>query len=362
MAPKPLKIAIIPGDGIGAEVMPYGVDCLQAIGDLYDIPLEFEEFDFTSVAYYKKHGSSLPPDVKTVLSPFDAIYVGAFGVSEGPANEEMRKLCSALVDLRIHFDQYVTLRPCRIIQGVQSPLADREPGEVDVCIVRGNDLGKCSIIGSMTDGGIETQETTFSHRNADRVLKYAFDLAQSRPRKRLATITESGGDASHSRLWESGVREMAKSYPDVKVDRYDRSTLAAHFVQKPDIFDVVVSSNNQLGEIQSDLGRACIGTLRIAPSASINPEGKFPSIFEHIHSSGPEIARKDIANPIGMIWAGQLLLQHFGHTEAADTLFKAVENVLVRSQVQVLTPDMEGNGTTQTLGEAIINEIVSFRK
>ncbi|GAP90957.1 putative tartrate dehydrogenase [Rosellinia necatrix] len=363
MAQGPLKIAVIPGDGIGVEVTPYGVQCLKAIGELYDIPLQFEEFGFASVPYYKAHGDMLPDDWKTILTQFDAIYFGAVGMPDEVPDEVT--LWGSLLKFRREFDQYVNLRPCRLIEGVKSPLADRKPGDIDFWIVRENTEGEYSSIGGKmfegTDREIVMQETVMTRVGVDRVLKYAFDLALSRPRKRLTSATKSNGISTTMPWWDSRVREMAKKYPDVSVDKYHIDILTAHFVQKPDMFDVVVGSN-LFGDILSDLGPACTGTIGIAPSANINPEGKFPSLFEPVHGSAPDIAGKGIANPVGMIWAGQMLLQHFGHTEAASALLKSVENVLARSQLELLTPDMGGQGSTKILGEAIVNEIKSIRR
>ncbi|KAI0401944.1 tartrate dehydrogenase [Xylaria palmicola] len=362
MAQTTLKIAVIPGDGIGVEVTPYGVLCLEAIGGLYNINFQFEEFDFASVPYYKTHGEMLPKDWKTILSRFDAIYFGAVGMPDEVPDEVT--LWGSLLKFRREFDQYVNLRPCRLLEGVKSPLADRKPGDIDFWIVRENTEGEYSSIGGKmfegTEREIVMQETVMTRFGVDRILKYAFDLAQSRPRKRLTSATKSNGISTTMPWWDSRVREMAEKYPDVNVDKYHIDILTAHFVQKPNIFDVVVGSN-LFGDILSDLGPACTGTIGITPSANINPEGKFPSLFEPVHGSAPDIAGKGIANPIGMIWAGQMLLQHFGHTEAAETLLRAVQNVLARSEPEVLTADMGGKGSTRSLGEAIINEINSIR-
>ncbi|KAI0189048.1 tartrate dehydrogenase [Astrocystis sublimbata] len=363
MSQNPLKIAVIPGDGIGVEVMPIGVQCLKAIGEIYNVPLQFEEFDFASVPYFKQHGDMLPQDWKTTLSQFDAIYFGAVGMPDEVPDEVT--LWGSLLKFRREFDQYVNLRPCRLIAGVKSPLADRKPGDIDFWIVRENTEGEYSTIGGKifegTDREIVMQETVMTRFGVDRILKYAFDLAQSRPRKRLTSATKSNGISTTMPWWDARVREMAKNYPDIHVEKYHIDILTAHFVQRPDIFDVVVGSN-LFGDILSDLGPACTGTIGIAPSANINPEGKFPSLFEPVHGSAPDIAGKGVANPVGMIWAGQMLLQHFGHKEAAEALLKAVENVLGRSQTDVLTADMGGKGTTKTLGDAIISEIKSFQK
>lgn len=228
--------------------------------------------------------------------------------------------------------------------------------------MRENTEGEYSSIGGKIFEGTEretvVQETIMTRTGVDRVLRYAFDLAQSRPRKRLTSATKSNGISITMPYWDSRVREMATTYPDVTVDKYHIDILTAHFVQRPDIFDVVVGSN-LFGDILSDLGPACTGTIGIAPSANINPDGKFPSLFEPVHGSAPDIAGKGVANPIGMIWAGQMLLQHFGHTEAADALLRAIENVLAHSDIDTITPDMGGRGNTRTLGEAVESEILA---
>lgn len=358
MAARVLKIAVIPGDGIGVEVMPYGVECLKAVAEVFRIELQFEEFNFASCDYYTKHGDMMPSDWKAILSKFDAIYFGAVGMPDlVPDNVT---LWGSLLKFRREFDQYINLRPCRLMAGVKSPLADRKPGDIDFWIVRENTEGEYSSVGGKIFEGTERetvlQETIMTRVGVDRALKYAFELAQKAPRKRLTSATKSNGISISMPWWDSRVCEMAKQYPDVIVGKHHIDILTARFVQQPDIFDVVVASN-LFGDILSDLGPACTGTIGIAPSGNINPEGKFPSLFEPVHGSAPDIAGKGIANPVGMIWAGQMLLHHFGHVQAADALLKAIESVLARSESRVLTPDMGGRGNTKSLGEAIEKEI-----
>ncbi|KAH8896582.1 tartrate dehydrogenase [Thozetella sp. PMI_491] len=362
-ATKALSVAVIPGDGIGVEVMPYGVRCLEAVAKVFGISLQFEWFDFASCNFYQKHGDMLPPDWKETLLRFDAIYFGAVGM---PALvPDHVSLWGSLLKFRREFDQYINLRPSRLMPGVPCPLAGRKPGDIDFWIVRENTEGEYSSIGGKmfegTDRETVIQETVMTRVGVDRTLRYAFELARKRPRKRLTSATKSNGISITMPYWDSRVEEMAKSYPEVNVDKYHIDILTAHFVQRPNIFDVVVGSN-LFGDILSDLGPACTGTIGIAPSANINPEGKFPSLFEPVHGSAPDIIGKGIANPIGMIWAGQMLLQHFGHTEAADALLAAIERVLERSVKTQVTPDMGGQGTTQTLGEAIESEILALKR
>ncbi|KAF4123064.1 tartrate dehydrogenase/decarboxylase / D-malate dehydrogenase [Geosmithia morbida] len=356
-----LRIAVIPGDGIGQEVMPYGVRCLQAAASACSITLELEHFTFSSCAYYAAHGDMLPADWKAQLSGFDAIFFGAVGMpSEVPDDVS---LWGSLLKFRREFDQYINLRPSRLMPGVPSPLANRGPGDIDFWIVRENTEGEYSSIGGRIFGGTEretvVQETVMTRTGVDRVLRYAFDLARSRPRKRLTSATKSNGISITMPYWDERVAEMAKEYPDVQLDKYHIDILTAHFVQRPHIFDVVVGSN-LFGDILSDLGPACAGTIGIAPSANINPSGEFPSLFEPVHGSAPDIVGKNLANPVGMIWAGQMLLHHFGYTDAADLILKSIENVLGAADPAVVTPDVGGRGSTASLGDAIAAEITSL--
>ncbi|KAJ4111427.1 hypothetical protein NW768_011779 [Fusarium equiseti] len=357
---KPLKIAVIPGDGIGKEVMPYGVKCLHAAAQKHNISLSFQEFDFASCDYYEKHGRMMPDDWKDILKPFDAIYFGAVGMPDQvPDNVS---LWGSLLKFRREFDQYINLRPCRLLPGIPSPLAGRKPGEIDFWIVRENTEGEYSSVGGIMFEGTERetviQDTVMTRLGVDRVLRYAFDLAQSRPRKKLTSATKSNGISITMPWWDTRVAEMSKNYSDVAVEKYHIDILTAHFVQRPQIFDVVVGSN-LFGDILSDLGPACTGTIGIAPSANINPTASFPSLFEPVHGSAPDIYGKGIANPVGMIWAGQMMLEHFGYREAAESMMGAIERVLGRAEADVMTADVGGRGSTKSLGEAIEKEILS---
>ncbi|KAI1399942.1 tartrate dehydrogenase [Hypoxylon fuscum] len=363
MANSPLKIAVIPGDGIGTEVMPYGVRCLEAAAKVFGISLAFETFDFASCDFYDKHGDMLPPDWKEKLVGFDAIYFGAVGMPDRVPDDV--SLWGSLLKFRREFDQYINLRPCRLLAGVKCPLAGRKPGDIDFWIVRENTEGEYSSIGGKIFEGTERetviQETVMTRTGVDRVLRYAFELAQSRPRKRLTSATKSNGISITMPYWDARVREMARAYPGVAVDKYHIDILTAHFVQRPDMFDVVVGSN-LFGDILSDLGPACTGTIGIAPSGNINPDRRFPSLFEPVHGSAPDIAGKGVANPVGMIWAGQMMLQHFGHQDAADAMLRAIEIVLARGESEVITADMGGKGNTKSLGDAIEAEILAAKK
>jgi len=289
-------------------------------------------------------------------------------------------LWGSLLQFRREFDQYISLRPCRLIQGIPSPLANRDNRPIDFVIVRENTEGEYSSIGGKifqnTDREVVIQNTVFTRTGVDRVVRFAFELARSRPRKRLTSATKSNGISITMPYWDERVEAIGKEYPDVKVDKYHIDILCAHFVQRPHIFDVVVGSN-LFGDILSDLGPACTGTIAIAPSANLNPASKRnssnsewkPSLFEPVHGSAPDIAGKGIANPIGMIWAGQMMLEHIGEQEAADAVMKAIENVLreakdplLKGENDLLTPDMGGKGTTETLGKAIESEILKTKR
>ena len=363
MAGKALKIAVIPGDGIGQEVMPWGVAALEAAAKACGGSLTFEWFPFASCAFYQEHGDMLPADWKETLLGFDAVYFGAVGMPALVPDDV--SLWGSLVKFRREFDQYINLRPCRLLPGVPCPLAGRKPGDIDMWIVRENTEGEYSSIGGKIFAGtpreVVMQETVMTRVGVDRVLRYAFDLARSRPRRHLTSATKSNGISITMPYWDQRVAAMAEGYPDVRLDKYHIDILTAHFVQRPQLFDVVVGSN-LFGDILSDLGPACTGTIGIAPSANINPEGQFPSLFEPVHGSAPDIAGRGVANPVGMIWAGQMMLEHFGFHEAADVMMRAIESVLARSEAAVVTPDMGGKGTTKSFGEAVVAEIAAAKK
>ncbi|WP_276605683.1 tartrate dehydrogenase [Onishia niordana] len=354
------RIAVLAGDGIGTEVMPEGLRALKAAAERFDIELSLEPFDFASCDYYLEHGQMLPDDWHAILSQFDAIFYGAIGWPDKVPDHI--SLWGSLLKFRREFDQYVNLRPCRLLPGIESPLAGREPGDIDFYVVRENTEGEYSSVGGTmfegTDREVVIQETVMTRTGVDRVLKYAFDLAATRPRKKLTSATKSNGIAITMPWWDTRVAAMAKHYPEVEVDQFHIDILTANFVLHPDWFDVVVASN-LFGDILSDLGPACTGTIGVAPSANINPEGNFPSLFEPVHGSAPDIAGKQIANPIGQIWSGAMMLEHLGYKEAADAIVAAFEAVLAEGDGTVLTPDLKGTGSTQTLGQAIAARIAA---
>nr|WP_298059339.1 tartrate dehydrogenase [uncultured Halomonas sp.] len=352
------RIAIIAGDGIGTEVMPEGIRALEATAKRFNIDLEFTTFEFGSCDYYLEHGKMLPDDWFEQLKDFDALFYGAVGWPDKVPDHI--SLWGSLLQFRRRFDQYINLRPCKLMPGIKSPLAGREPGDIDFYVVRENTEGEYSSVGGKmfegTDREVVIQDTVMTRTGVDRVLKYAFELAQTRPRKKLTSATKSNGISITMPYWDERVVEMAKGYPEIAVDKFHIDILTANFVLHPDWFDVVVGSN-LFGDILSDLGPACTGTIGIAPSANINPEGTFPSLFEPVHGSAPDIAGKGIANPIGQIWSGAMMLEHLGYKEAGDAMVTAIEDVLSEGNPNVLTRDIGGRGNTTTLGNAIAQRI-----
>lgn len=348
-----LNIALIPGDGIGKEVMPEGVRVLEAAASKHDLTLKWTEFDWSCETYLET-GSMMSEDGINQLRSFDSVYLGAVGFPNVP---DHISLWGLLIPIRREFDQYVNLRPVRLFDGVPCPLANMKPGDIDFYVVRENVEGEYSAIGGIQYEGTEhefvSQQSMFTRRGVDRILKYAFELAQTRPEKHLSSATKSNGIIHSMPFWDKRFSEMAKNYPEVKIDQYHIDILTANFVRMPGHFDVVVGSN-LFGDILSDLGPACTGTIAIAPSANINPTHEFPSMFEPVHGSAPDIYGQKIANPIGAIWAGAMMLQHHGYSDAHDTIMNAVEDALKNTN---LTPDMGGTANTEELGKAIADVI-----
>jgi tartrate dehydrogenase/decarboxylase/D-malate dehydrogenase len=362
--PKPLRIAVIAGDGIGREVMPEGLRVLDAAARRFGLALEFTSFDWAHCDYYLQHGQMMPDDWKAQLQDMDAIYFGAVG---WPATvPDHVSLWGSLLKFRREFDQYINLRPVRLFEGVPCPLAGRKAGDIDYFVVRENTEGEYTNLGGVmyagTDREIVIQESVYSRHGTDRVLKYAFELAQSRNRKHLTVATKSNGIAISMPWWDGRADAMAKGYPEVTVDKQHIDILSARFVLQPGRFDVVVASN-LFGDILSDLGPATTGTIGLAPSANLNPERTFPSLFEPVHGSAPDIYGKNIANPVAMIWSGALMLDFLagsrpgadGHPDARfrqahDAIVQAIEVALITGPC---TPDLGGNASTQEMGEAI---------
>ncbi|MEW2482406.1 tartrate dehydrogenase [Mycobacterium sp. NPDC049093] len=353
------RLAVIPGDGIGKEVVPEGLKVLESAAAAFGFAVDYEQFDYASAEYFTDTGAMLPDGWFDELSRFDAIFFGAVGWPD--VVPDHISLWGSLLQFRRHFDQYVNLRPVKLMPGVRSPLAGREPGDVDFVVVRENTEGEYSSIGGRmfegTDRETVLQETVMTRVGVDRILKYAFELAQHRPDRHLTSATKSNGISITMPYWDERVGQMSERFPDIKVDKFHIDILAANFVLHPDWFDVVVASN-LFGDILSDLGPACTGTIGIAPSGNINPERRFPSLFEPVHGSAPDIAGRGIANPIGQIWSASLMLDHLGEPDAAAAVLKAVEDVLAHGG-DVLTPDMGGTATTSTLGTAVRDQLQS---
>lgn len=355
---KTYKIAAIPGDGIGQEVLPEGLRVMQAAAAKWDLSLEFVTFDWASCDYYLQHGQMLPDDWFERLQGFDAIYFGAVGWPDKVPDHV--SLWGSLLKFRRDFDQYVNLRPVRLFPGVACPLANKKPGDIDFYVVRENTEGEYSSLGGRMFEGTEremvVQESVFTRQGVDRILKYAFELAQQRPRKSLTAATKSNGMAISMPYWDERVAAMAQHYPDIRWDKQHIDILCARFVLNPERFDVVVASN-LFGDILSDLGPACTGTIGIAPSANLNPQRDFPSLFEPVHGSAPDIYGRNIANPIAMIWAGAMMLDFLGdgdrrYRQAHDDILAAIERTIASGP---RTPDMQGDASTQQVGAAIVD-------
>ena len=358
------RIAVIAGDGIGQEVMPEALRVLDAVSRRFGIALQLDEFDFANCNYFAKHGQMMPNDWKDQIGAHHAIFFGAVG---WPATvPDHISLWGSLLKFRREFDQFVNLRPARLMPGIRSPLVDRQghalkPGEIDMWIVRENTEGEYSSIGGRMFEGTERefviQETVMSRHGVDRVLKFAFELAASRPRRKLTSATKSNGISITMPYWDERVAAMAKHYPTVAVDQFHIDILTAHFVQRPAHFDVVVASN-LFGDILSDLGPACTGTIGIAPSANLNPTRQWPSTFEPVHGSAPDIAGKAWANPIGQIWSAAMMLDFLGHREAHDAVLAAIEALLADPHAP-RTRDLGGLASTQDVGKALTEQLLS---
>ena len=348
------KIATIPGDGIGNEVVPEGIRVLDAVATKFDLGMSFDHKDW-SCEYYAKNGEMMPKDGIEQISEHDAIFLGAVGF---PGVADHVSLWGLLIPLRRRFEQYVNLRPVRMMPGMSSPLANRTPEEIDFWVVRENNEGEYSAIGGRMNEGTEhemvLQETILTRRGVDRILKFAFELAIKENKKHVTSATKSNGIMHTMPYWDERFARMSKNYPDVKTDQFHIDILTAHFVQHPDWFDVVVGSN-LFGDILSDLGPAVAGSIGIAPSANINPERDHPSMFESVHGSAPDIAGKGIANPIGQIWSAAMMLDHLGHADAAAAIVKAIETVLGDGGPR--TPDLGGKATTIDVGKAIVDAL-----
>ncbi len=352
------RIAVIPGDGIGREVMPEGVRVLEAAAAAHGLRLEWQEFPW-SCDWYREHGRMCPIEAPQILRQFDAVYFGAVGNPE--IVPDHISAWGLLINFRRWFDLYVNLRPVRLFEGLPCPLAGRKPGDIDYVVVRENTEGEYGNVGGRlfenTPGEMAVQQSVFTRKGVDRILRYAFELAGKR-RKHVTSCTKSNGITITMPYWDERFAEMRRSYPEIRADQYHVDGLTIQLVLNPDRFDVIVASN-LFGDILSDLGPATAGTIGIAASGNINPERTYPSIFEPVHGSAPDIAGRGIANPIAAIWSGALMLEHLGHADAAAAIVRAIEEVIVQGPH---TPDMKGKATTREVGAAVAECVRSQSK
>ncbi len=344
------RIAVIPGDGIGKEVMPEGMRVLESAGRRFGFDLEWTTFDW-SCEVFARTGRMMPEDGLEQLGQFDAIYLGAVGA---PGVPDHVSLWGLLIPIRRGFRQYIARRPVRLLKGVRSPLAGRGPDDIDMVIVRENNEGEYSEIGGRLYAGtseeLAVQTAMFTRQGCDRVIRYAFELAMTRPKRHVTSATKSNGIIHSMPYWDERFAAMAAQYPDVRTSQFHIDILTAHFVQHPDWFDVVVGSN-LFGDILSDLGPAIAGSIGIAPGANINPEKDYPSMFEPVHGSAPDIAGQALANPIAQIWTGAMMLDQLGHADAAGAVVGAIEKVVADGKV--LTRDLGGTASTSDVGKTI---------
>ncbi len=352
---KRFKLAVVPGDGIGKEVVPEGIRVLEAVGAQFGIGFDYQNFDWNCETF-KTTGRMMPEDGLDRLRDHDAIFLGAVGF---PGVPDHVSLWGLLIPIRRTFDQYVNLRPVRLLPGLQAPIRNSTPGAIDFWVVRENTEGEYSQIGGRLHEGTEhemvVQEAIFTRHGTDRIIRWAFEFAKSIGRDHVTSATKSNGIFYSMPYWDERFELISKDYPDVKTDRYHIDILCARFVMTPERFNVVVASN-LFGDILSDLGPGVTGTIAVAPSANINPERKFPSMFEPVHGSAPDIAGQGIANPIGQIWSAAMMLDHFGEPEAGKAIIRAIETVLTSPNAP-LTPDLGGKASTVELGSAIAHAI-----
>ncbi|OCA81636.1 tartrate dehydrogenase [Bacillus sp. FJAT-27225] len=352
------SIALLPGDGIGVDVVREGKKVLDTVSALHGgLSFNYQEFDW-SCEYYARHGKMMPHDGLDILKAFDTIFLGAVGY---PGVPDHVSLWGLLLPIRRQFEQYINIRPIKLLKGIQSPLAGKTSEDLDFIVIRENNEGEYSSIGGRmyqgTDMDMAIQNSVFTKKGVERVLRYAFDVSQKRNgKKHITAATKSNGINHTMPFWDEYVEKIGREFPDIGRSTVHIDALAAFFVSKPETFDVVVASN-LFGDILTDLGAAIVGGLGIAPSANINPEKKYPSMFEPVHGSAPDIAGKGIANPIASIWCTSMMLDHFGQTEAASAIINAMEDVL--QEKHMLTPDLGGKATTEQVGDYICEKLTA---
>ena len=350
-------IAVIPGDGIGQEVCPQGLKALKAAEEVTGtFRLHFESFPW-GCEYYLAHGEMMAADGLQRLQEFDAIYFGAAGFPTVPDSISLHGLRLPICQ---GFEQYANVRPSLLLPGIDGPLRGKEAGDIDFVVVRENTEGEYTGAGGRVHRGqpaeVAVETSVFSRAGVERVMRYAFELAQSRPRRRLASVTKSNAQRHTLTLWDEVCDQVSAGYPQVKVEKVLVDAMAARFVLHPESLDVVVASN-LFGDILTDLGGAICGSLGVAPSGNLNPERQYPSMFEPIHGSAPDIAGQGIANPLAMIWSGAMMLDFLGEAEAADLVLSAVK--AVTAEGRWLTPDLGGSASTGDVGDAVV-EFIRF--
>jgi tartrate dehydrogenase/decarboxylase/D-malate dehydrogenase len=348
---KPHTIAVIAGDGIGTEVTPAALAVVAAAASRHGFAVTTTDYPW-GCEYYLAEGRMMPADALDALRPADAIYLGAIGAPSVPDHVSVWEL---ILPIRQHFEQFVNLRPMRLLTGVPGPLRDRTPADIDWVCVRENSEGEYAGLGGRLHRGtpheVAEQTGLFTRRGIERVVRYACELAMSRPRRLLASATKSNALQHSMVLWDEVVDGVARDFPALTIRRYHVDALAARMVTHPQTLDVMVASN-LFGDILTDLGAAVSGSLGVAPGANLNPSREYPSMFEPIHGSAPDIAGRGIANPIGAIWAAALMLDHLGEPEAGREMVAAIERVLAEGRVR--TPDLGGTATTADMTAAII--------
>jgi len=354
MTERTYRIAVLPGDGIGREVVAEAERVMDAAATRFGFATKTERYDW-GCGHHDRHGLMMPEDALDTLADYDAILLGAVG---WPGVPDHLSLWGMLIPIRRRFQQYVNLRPVKLYEGIVSPLAGRLPGDIDYLIVRENNEGEYSEIGGRlyrdTEDEMSVQESVFTRRGVDRVIEYAFRLADSRPRKNLTSATKSNGIVHTMPYWDERFAAAAERWPGITTQQFHIDILAAHFVQHPDWFDVVVASN-LFGDILSDLGPATCGSIGIAPGGNINPEREHPSMFEPVHGSAPDIAGQNVANPVGQILSMAMMLDHLGETDAARAVESAVEATLTETRLK--TRDLGGSASTTEAGSAIAERI-----